>query len=266
MKMNKYTQKQREYYQRKVKPFRKLPIEEKRKCNYCKKEFVWTSSSPQQIFCSKECSGRHHREIYNEKKGMAKPILRQKKIKCIWCGKSFIKKSHNNIFCSVDCRERSNEYQIELTKGIKKYKSTKLIKKDKFTKGIRKCQICKKKFTWTSSRPNQIYCSKECCKLRAKRMNLLKLRFEIFKRDNFTCQYCGRNVKEDNIKLHCDHIYPKVKGGLFIVENLTTSCAECNLGKKDVYLSICMLKSLSERLNALFQYFLKKDNKRITIG
>ncbi len=74
--------------------------------------------------------------------------------------------------------------------------------------------------------------------------NFYRLRFEIFKRDNFTCQYCGRNVKEDKIKLHCDHIHPKIKGGHFIANNLITSCEECNLGKKDVLLGKkCLIQS-----------------------
>jgi len=57
----------------------------------------------------------------------------------------------------------------------------------------------------------------------------LKIRFEIFKRDKFTCQYCGR--KAPNVILHIDHIQPKSKGGLNNKLNLITSCEECNLGK-----------------------------------
>jgi 5-methylcytosine-specific restriction endonuclease McrA len=73
-----------------------------------------------------------------------------------------------------------------------------------------------------------------------------KLRFEAFKRDNFTCQYCGRNVREDKIKLHCDHIIPRNKGGLNIPNNLITSCKECNLGKGDVLLEEHYLKNDKE--------------------
>lgn len=62
-----------------------------------------------------------------------------------------------------------------------------------------------------------------------------KLRFFILKRDNFTCQYCGRGIK-DGIVLQVDHILPKSKGGKDIKENLKTSCRDCNQGKKDVLL------------------------------
>ena len=66
----------------------------------------------------------------------------------------------------------------------------------------------------------------------------LRLRFEVFKRDDFTCQYCGRNVKEDKIKIQCDHIQPKSKGGFYTKENLITSCEDCNKGKGDIILKM----------------------------
>lgn len=71
-----------------------------------------------------------------------------------------------------------------------------------------------------------------------------KIRFEIFKRDNFTCQYCGRNVKKDKIKIHCDHIIPRSKGGKNNKKNLITSCEECNLGKSDVLLEDKILNKI----------------------
>lgn len=56
-----------------------------------------------------------------------------------------------------------------------------------------------------------------------------KLRFEIFKRDKFTCQYCGR--KAPDVLLEVDHIHPVAKGGADEVLNLLTACGECNRGK-----------------------------------
>ena len=57
------------------------------------------------------------------------------------------------------------------------------------------------------------------------------IRFEVFKRDKFACQYCGE--KAPNIILHIDHITPVSKGGTNDLLNLITSCAGCNLGKSD---------------------------------
>lgn len=55
------------------------------------------------------------------------------------------------------------------------------------------------------------------------------VRFEVFKRDNFTCQYCGG--KAPDVVLHVDHISPVAGGGDNDIMNLITSCEPCNLGK-----------------------------------
>ena len=62
-----------------------------------------------------------------------------------------------------------------------------------------------------------------------------KLRFEIFKRDKFTCQYCGR--MSPDVVLEIDHINPVSKGGENDIMNLVTACYDCNRGKRDVLLS-----------------------------
>lgn len=56
-----------------------------------------------------------------------------------------------------------------------------------------------------------------------------KLRFEVFKRDSFTCQYCG--AKAPDVLLHADHIRPVADGGLTDILNLVTACQSCNAGK-----------------------------------
>lgn len=55
-------------------------------------------------------------------------------------------------------------------------------------------------------------------------------RFAIFKRDNFTCRYCGRNRK-DGVKLQVDHVHSVSAGGDNRNSNLVTACWECNIGK-----------------------------------
>lgn len=56
-----------------------------------------------------------------------------------------------------------------------------------------------------------------------------KTRFEVFKRDNFTCQYCGRMAPD--VILEVDHINPVSNGGDNEILNLITSCFDCNRGK-----------------------------------
>lgn len=57
------------------------------------------------------------------------------------------------------------------------------------------------------------------------------VRFEVFKRDSFTCQYCGAQAPE--VILEIDHITPVAKGGDNTILNLITSCRDCNRGKRD---------------------------------
>jgi HNH endonuclease len=63
----------------------------------------------------------------------------------------------------------------------------------------------------------------------------VRTRFEVFKRDDFTCQYCGK--KSPDVVLEIDHIVPQCDGGNDDVINLRTSCWECNRGKADKSLS-----------------------------
>ncbi|MBI3582576.1 MAG: HNH endonuclease [Nitrospinae bacterium] len=49
----------------------------------------------------------------------------------------------------------------------------------------------------------------------------------VFRRDNHTCQYCGKNHGE----LTIDHILPKSRGGGTSWDNVVVACQECNLRK-----------------------------------
>ena len=62
-----------------------------------------------------------------------------------------------------------------------------------------------------------------------------RLRFEVFKRDSFKCQYCGKCAPD--VVLHADHIKPASQGGTTDLLNLITACIDCNLGKGAIPLS-----------------------------
>ena len=72
-------------------------------------------------------------------------------------------------------------------------------------------------------------------KITSKKERLLmndKLRYDVLKRDNFSCKICGITAK-DGAKLHVDHIVPVSKGGQTTISNLQTLCDRCNFGKSD---------------------------------
>jgi hypothetical protein len=56
-----------------------------------------------------------------------------------------------------------------------------------------------------------------------------RLRFEVLRRDNFTCQYCGRSAPE--VELVADHVIPESAGGPTVATNLVAACNDCNSGK-----------------------------------
>lgn len=56
------------------------------------------------------------------------------------------------------------------------------------------------------------------------------LRRKIMKRDNYTCQICGKRMR-DEVGLHIDHIIPIAKGGKSVESNLRVLCSKCN-GRK----------------------------------
>lgn len=56
-----------------------------------------------------------------------------------------------------------------------------------------------------------------------------QIRKKVFKRDAYTCVYCGRVGG----KLEVDHIVPISRGGTNEMSNLATACRRCNRQKKD---------------------------------
>lgn len=82
----------------------------------------------------------------------------------------------------------------------------------------------------------------------AKRSVSKRTRFEVFKRDGFTCQYCGSHPPQSI--MHVDHVMPVSKGGSNHIDNLITACQSCNLGKSNVLLS-SVPKSINEKASEI---------------
>lgn len=61
-----------------------------------------------------------------------------------------------------------------------------------------------------------------------------RLRFEVLRRDNYQCRYCG--AKPPETALRVDHVVPEALGGRAEPTNLVTSCEPCNNGKSSVVL------------------------------
>ena len=64
---------------------------------------------------------------------------------------------------------------------------------------------------------------------RVPRRHVRYSRLNIFARDKFTCQYCGR--KPARSELNLDHVIPRSLGGRTTWENVVASCVDCNRRK-----------------------------------
>ncbi len=137
---------------------------------------------------------------------------------CKLCNNEFIGKSYEK-YCESCIDFARSEKLFKCPNCHKYFKTTNLHKK--FCRKSCLLEYSRKKYK-DKIKDGSIYESN----------SYLKLRWDVFKRDNFTCQYCGRNVKDDKIKLEADHIIPRSKKGKTIMNNLITSCFECNQGKK----------------------------------
>ncbi len=54
-----------------------------------------------------------------------------------------------------------------------------------------------------------------------------RIRFNVFKRDKYTCRIC----RQSGVELVLDHVIPVCRGGTDAIANLQALCVPCNLGK-----------------------------------
>lgn len=73
--------------------------------------------------------------------------------------------------------------------------------------------------------PLSVYTAKD-----QRRLMTPSLRHEIMVRDDFTCQICGKQMR-DGVGLQIDHIIPVAKGGKTVPSNLQVLCSKCNGSK-----------------------------------
>ena len=67
-----------------------------------------------------------------------------------------------------------------------------------------------------------------------RRLMTRALREQIMRRDNYTCQFCGKYMP-DEVGLQIDHIVPVAKGGKSVPSNLRVLCNKCNGSKGSKY-------------------------------
>ncbi len=67
---------------------------------------------------------------------------------------------------------------------------------------------------------------------RLPRLEVVFSRANLLVRDNYTCQYCGKSVRNPKDRT-IDHVIPRSRGGKTVWENVVLCCRKCNLRKGD---------------------------------
>lgn len=195
-------------------------------CIHCGKKFYNCDRGPTYIpkYCSRECFHKHiqrvaicaqcGKEFTWEKKGRERKDPQycsqachyasgKKKCVCKMCGKEFtVIKSQKGIYCSRECSE--NDRDLSKTKTFV-------------------CQWCGKEFNEWAYR-NPTLCSNQCRSeyggsirgkqlynggsVKSRGMNWKKQARAARKRDNYTCQVCGRNGYVHHFRVQVHHIIP----------------------------------------------------------
>ena len=81
-------------------------------------------------------------------------------------------------------------------------------------------------------------------------------RFNLFLRDEFKCQYCGKTGQ-----LTFDHVLPRSKGGKTIWENVVAACGPCNFRKANKDISSSGMKILKKPVKPTPEQLLNMGRK-----
>ena len=138
-------------------------------------------------------------------------------------------------------KQASKKYWLSIKNDSKKLQQVRERAREYYKKH-RKERIESVQNFWKRNPEKRLYYRVRSNILNKRRM--LKLRFLVFLRDNFTCQYCGRLIP--TVELQIDHKIPiavsrKKRSYRDITinsEDYITSCRECNMGKGDLILKM----------------------------
>jgi hypothetical protein len=87
-----------------------------------------------------------------------------------------------------------------------------------------------------------------------------RLRFEVLRRDGYTCRYCG--AKAPDVVLTVDHVIPVTLGGGDDPRNLVAACQDCNAGKSSVPIDAPVVEDVDATAMLVAAAFEQASEKR----
>ena len=84
-------------------------------------------------------------------------------------------------------------------------------------------------------------------------------RFNVFLRDNFTCQYCAKKFAANDLTF--DHLVPRCLNGRTTWQNVVSACTNCNLKKGSKSIKKSRLKLLKKPERPSTEELLNKGRK-----
>ena len=157
---------------------------------------------------------------------------------CKHCGKVYRPKQRRvSVFCGTKCKGDARNLKAKAERIAEKRHS------------LRLCVVCKEPVP-SSARSDKKYCSTKCAedvrgkinnasrRLRTNTPDVRISRFEIYTRDEWTCQLCNKPVNRNlnwphKLCASLDHILPLSRGGTNAVTNLQLAHYSCNSRRGD---------------------------------
>ena len=213
-----------------------------RVCEMCGKEFIMHNPSGKARrgevregrFCSKRCKG----EWVSKQAMVGRSPKTERRWICVICGSEM--RSYG-VYCSDECRKESARRK-SFDRSSAKKELKKII-----------CKECGNQFIPEYGNKKRLFCSTECCGKNARRCRRQKERArlrnakieivnatEIFIRDGWKCQLCGKKLKPKHRGTYrddapeLDHIIPLSMGGDHSRNNTQCACRKCNSEKGGV--------------------------------
>jgi 5-methylcytosine-specific restriction endonuclease McrA len=92
-------------------------------------------------------------------------------------------------------------------------------------------------------------------------------RVNVFKRDNYTCQYCGVKAGEEGVILEMEHVVPRSRwngsGSPTCWTNIVAACRKCNRKKDDYFQTNSKDHALESKFHVYMPLFKTIDGERV---